>query len=357
MKAITQTTVFKKALKTVFDTLTATEQKEYDVGIGLQVDSQGGRLLLEHPVDPLIVTAEFPADLDGEEPVDCLFYLGELIDDLKHFRKKETLYIDARGELVLSVEDGMFYRADLDNERIAIPEGTSEHVVQKSDVIQMIGIAQAVTKTTFHPSSSVLQVVMNKRKLYGKATNFAQMAISELTLDTPVSQLTAFDIPAKWLTKLRYVLERDKKTGLTIRMGPESVTFLTETTEFSMERQEVQDGINAGAIMKQLTFEKHPFGFDLEQHETELKEQYKTLRQKEIDKADDIQKYQVIGFSVINHACTVIKENVQMNVPTRDMNAIIPKMTGEWIGHRSKEAMKLSQVTDGVKHTILIPYT
>lgn len=356
MKAITVTTVFKKALKTVLDTLTATEQKNYDVGIGLQVDETGGIIIMEHPVEPITVTAKFSAELEGEDRLDCLFYLGELVEDLKHFRKKEALYIDARGEIVLSVEDGMFYRADPDTERIAIPTFNSIHDCKKSDVIQMIGIGQAVSKTTFHPSTSVLQVVMNKTKLFGKSTNFAQLAVSKVTLETASNGPVSFDIPAKWLTKVRYVLERDKKPSLSIALGSDTISFVTKTTQIIMKQQTSEVGVNAGNIMKQLTFSGKSFAFGIEQNQKDVKAHYETLRQKEDDKADDEKAYQTIGLIMDGSDCRVSTSDRAIQVATRDLNSLLSKLDGEWNGKLSEKAIKLSRINEGAKHTILIPY-
>lgn len=356
MKAVTQTTVFKKALKTILDTMTAKEQQAYDVGIGLQVNQTGGTLIMEHPVEPLIVTAEFPAELNGDAPVDCLFYLGDLAEDLKYFRKKEDIFIDSIGELVLSVEDGMFYTAELDEERIELPVPESSHAVSKEGVIQLVGIAQAITKPTFHPSSSALQVVMNKGKLFGKATNFAQLAISELALSEPTDKALAFDIPAKWLTKLRYVLERDKGTSLSVRIASQTVALSTDTTQIIMKRNASEEGINAGDIVKRLRFSSATFTFNVDEQLKRVKEQYQCLRKAEDAKADAVDTYQTVQLTVDNGVCSVAETDGQMTLYTRDLNTLLPKLEGEWEGKTSENVVKLIRSDAESKHAIYIPY-
>ena len=363
-KVETTTTDFKRALKTVTDTMTASEQKTYDVGIHIHYKGDTGTITMRHPVNQMVVIANFEGE-PNENELDMLFFIEDLSNSLKKFRKKESLYIDeGMGTIMISVESGMVYESTLLQDEIPVPELKDVYVMNRKEFIDILNISQAVTKTTFDDSTMSLQFVGARNKLHIKATNFAQMSISELVLDRAVTKPFEVTLSAKELTKVRNVIDRGKSDLVSFSYSDNYLLLKTDITGVGFVNEDKVNHINANMVLKSLKWEKEIYKIDAVSNLEVIKEQYSELRtaedyRDEENNRDDelIAKYQSIYLTNDpKDGCLKFSQEPRgVKVDTRDMNSLFSKIPNEMEVAFSKKAMLMNYATDTMKTMILVP--
>lgn len=359
MKRIeTTTTEFKKALKTVLDTMTEKEQKTYDVGIELVLQPNEAVLRMEHPTEKIIVSATFPSEHDVEARV--LFYLGDLAEDLKQFRKKEALWLTiVEGVIELSVADGRLYEAQLDDERILMLPQIDYVALDKSAFIDSLNLSQAVTKRTFHASTSAIQFALSGSTLYAKATNFAQLYLGELKTEGATPSIDMFSLSAHLITKVRDVLMRDKSKHIQLTVFKEWVSMETETTTIAFERVDTGAHLVAKDVLSKLSYTTPSIPVELEKIKTSSNLTY--AKWKEATDAKDTE-----GVATHSHVWLSLGDTCNVQPPLadghpvyiKDMKNMTAKMTGDWSAQLSESHNVLqftSQNKQLYRHTLIVP--
>lgn len=357
-KIETTTTSFKKALKTVTDTMTATEQKKYDVGIEIYYEGEIGTITMEHPLNGIIVSADFEGE-HHDGIFDTLFYIGSLSEDLKKYRKKEALYLDiGMDTVIISTEKGIFYESVLEEERIDIPKLTNVYTINRKDFIEVLNVGQAVTKTSFHDSTMSLHIVGAKNKLHVKATNFSQIALSELNLDKAIIKPFQLTLSAKEITKVRNVLERGKGKDLMFSINGDMLTLKSLSTSVAFKHEKGIDHINANKVLKTLVWDDEIFTLSVKDSKETVAKQYEHLRTGEKEKNENgIENFQNIYLKKNNNTKEVkfSQEQDMVCVSTRDMNNLLSKLPDEMEVAFSKQAILMNNKTNSRKTMVLIP--
>lgn len=355
----TTTTSFKKALKTVTDTLTASEQKMYDVALEIEYTGDEGSITMEHPINGMYVTANFKGEKYGDI-YHVTFYIGDLVDKLKPFRRKETLYLDiGMDTFVLSSEEGIVFETALEGSGYKIPTFKETYLCNRKKIIEILRIGQAVTKTSFHASTMALHLVASANKLHVKATNFSLVSISEVNLvEGLVEKPFEVTLSAKEITKVRNVLERG--TGKYVSFGKYEDYFLLETDSTSVifKDEEEITHLNVNKIIKNQKWQKVIYTLNTEIATETVKEQYDKLRTAEDEKDEDgIEISQCIHLVKHNDykELKFSKELHDYHVNTRDMHSVMNRLPVEMQVAFSKKAIMLNYKDDDYKTMLLVP--
>lgn len=356
-RIITDTTGFKRALKTVTDMLTAKEMKEYDLGINLEYKGTTGAITAIHPIEDVKIQAKFEGE-EIEEAFKLFFYLEDLSESLKKYRKKEALYIDEGfSTIIFSTEEGMVSELPTDDEEIEISPIKEFHEVSRGDFITSINAARASNKTTYHDSTMTLKFALSSKRLNIFATNFAQIVTSGLVLDKPTKERFEVNLPTSSLTKVRNVIQRGKGKKLRFAEKDGILSLMTDTTFVLFKSDEVQH-INLNSIIKEMSWEETIYNFDTETNNKVLDSQYELLRDKEKEKDDEgIEDYKYIYIDVndADGKLAFTQKETNRYVLTKDMYRLLSKLPASMEVAINEQAIFMNNNTEARRLMVLIP--
>lgn len=354
----TTTTLFKRAINTVTGILTPAVLKKYDVGVQLQYSGTTGSVMMWNPETETVASATFEGE-PSEEDVEVLFYLGDLLEYLKAFRKKEPLYIHLdEDEIFIRTDDGIIYENDLDEARIHIPAITSTYEMNRKSFIELLHIAQSVTKTTFSESTMSVQIRGQENKLHLLATNLAQFMEGNLVLDNPVSKPFTITLDAKDITRVRNVVSKGKGKTVTFYVNGQHMVLMTETTMVMFKELPNVQHIDINGVFRYLSWEDQFYTFESKLNTEIVKERYDLLRTAEKDKnKSSEEEFQVIYVNKDkeNLLVELTNEDTGIFVSTRDLHNTCSKLPDEMEVAVNEQCILLNNKTDERQVMLLIP--
>ena len=354
----TTTTNFKKALKTVTDTLTATEQKMYDVGIEIEYTGEEGTITMQHPTNEMFVMANFKGE-KHESRYHVSFYIGDLVDKLKPFRRKEDLYLDTGlDSFVLSSDDGIVFETAIEGSGYDVHTFDNTYKCNRKKLIEVLRIGQAVNRTTFSESTTSLHMVAVANKLHIRATNLSLLSMSELFIkEGRVEKPFEVTLSSKEATKVRNVLERGTGKNVYFAKHKESFMLMTDSTKVVFKDEDLTH-VDASKIIKALKWEREVYELDTEISSKVVRKQYERLRTAEDEKNEaNITLYQNIYLKKKDESKELmfLTEQQAVHVNTRSMNSVLNRLPKKMQVAFNDKAIMLNHSDDDYKTMLLIP--
>lgn len=335
-RVITNTTIFKRNLKTVTDMLTASESRDYDLGVYIQY--REGKLLFsaEHPVHSFWVESGCEATTESDSKViGAFFHLGELSELLKKYRRKEDFYIDITNEQVIfSTSDDVVYKTERKELEVNIEKPEQSYLVNRKVFIDLLNLSRSVNQTTYHDSTMLIRMVLNNDLLVMISSNLSQMSYVSQKLDKNAERMLNFSLPVQQLTRVRDTVSRGKGENLAISIVDNRLFLTTETTRLVLENYVPSEYLDLNAIISSVEWGSDVYHLNVDSNIKLVTEAYDKLR--EIEKDDEIdketeQKYSELFIDVEdgNKTISFTSDATDKQVLVRDVHSFIDKVPSD----------------------------
>lgn len=356
----TNTTDFKRALKTITDILTASEKKEHNLDIGFQCKLGLLTMSTKHPIDDILVKATFEVEEPTKDEDLFVIHLGELTEILKKYRKKEDLFISIDGRNVTfgTNEEDIYETNSIDTDFEDVScVGVSGVEVNRKHLIEGLNMSRSVNRSTFHDSSMVVKFAYTGKELLLYATNFAQIVVS--TIHTLGEDVQSFDVnlPTNLLTKVRNTISRGSGENVIVSEHNNWLTIETNNSVVQFKGDVGLKYVNFNNIISSITWDEEVYSFNTKENKTILDDVYSKLREAEDSKDEDLIKtYSSVHFNYNDKQVKFSEEEQEYSLFTRDFNSIVNRLPSKLDVAISKEAVLFKHDYEHGRMLLLVPY-
>lgn len=363
-RIITNTTDFKRNLKTVTDMLTASEARDYDLGIYYKYDK--GELLFsaEHPVHSFQAEAKFEADSDLDEASICgFFHLGELSERLKKYRRKEDFYIDTTNtQVIFSTNEQVVYETERKELEVNLDEPEQSYQVNRKAFIDLLNLSRSVNETTFHDSTMLVRMILNKNLLVMMSNNLSQMSYASQVLDKPTERALEFGLPVQQLTRVRNTVARGKGDNVAISIVDNRLFLATNTTRLILQNYVPSEYVEFGSIISGIQWRSDVYHLAVDLNTKTVKEAYDKLMVVEKDdesSKETEQEYSELFIDVEeeNKTISFTTEKTSRQVLVKDVHSFIGKVPSSKLEVAlSDNALLFNSAGEKERFMIILPF-
>lgn len=366
-RIITNTTSFKRTLKTVTDILTVSEMREYDLGIQIKYKDGVLKFSAEHPEHQLIVEADLKCDSEATESTG-FFYLGDLSENLKKYRKKEEFFIDIHEESIqFNTEEDCVWESDNHKFEVDFSFPEESFKVSKESLVDSMNLSRAINRTTYHDSTMSMHIVLNKETLSIYATNFVCMSYVSIPMSAECKTLTEFNLPTQLFTKVRNTIARGSGKNIQLSIQGDNLYISTDTTAIKLVNNAKVNNLSFSEIVKSLKWGKDAYTFDTKVNAQIVSESYDKLRESEKVEINDDNRNEVeqsiqddsilyIDVSEQDRSINFSKVQQERQVLVRDMYSFISKLPDNLEVAISEGVLLFNKKAEDKRVMVLIPF-